>query len=205
VDSKASPPAPPERRKGGLVPLTAPPAGPLWTRSTGLNCQCAISHTRVVFFPPYRTPRGPHCSSWRVWAHACSAGRGGERVLKSTTTQHSKAQQRLGKEDLRRTPSMAVSSRERTSQRSTGPLQCLALETHWRASAVRNIASSAAGTKRTRSCSPTTQPSHGLSFCLSCIAFYLFTYAFKLCLRPWSSFRCQYRGGTMRSRALGKT
>ena len=54
---------------------------------------------------------------------------------------------------------MAVSSRERTSQRSTWPVQSLALETHWRASAVLSIASSAAGTKRTRSCSPTALPS----------------------------------------------
>jgi hypothetical protein len=35
----------------------------------------------------------------------------------------------------------------------------LAFETHWRASAVLSIASSAAGTKRTRSCSPTALPS----------------------------------------------
>jgi hypothetical protein len=34
------------------------------------------------------------------------------------------------------------------SQRSTGPVQSLALETHWRASAVLSIANSAAGTKR---------------------------------------------------------
>jgi hypothetical protein len=33
------------------------------------------------------------------------------------------------------------------------------LETHWRASAVLSIASSAAGTKRTRSCSPAALPS----------------------------------------------
>jgi hypothetical protein len=33
------------------------------------------------------------------------------------------------------------------------------LETHWRASAVLSTASSAAGIKRTRSCSPTTLPS----------------------------------------------
>jgi hypothetical protein len=41
-----------------------------------------------------------------------------------------------------------------------GPLLCqsLALETHWRASAVLSTASSAAGAKRTRSCSPTTMP-----------------------------------------------
>jgi hypothetical protein len=49
---------------------------------------------------------------------------------------------------------MAVSSRERTSQRSTWPVQSPALETHWRASVVLSIASSAAGTNRTRSCSP---------------------------------------------------
>jgi hypothetical protein len=54
---------------------------------------------------------------------------------------------------------MAVSSRERTSQRSTWLVQSLALETHWRASAVLSIARSAAGTKRTRSCSPTALPS----------------------------------------------
>jgi hypothetical protein len=35
----------------------------------------------------------------------------------------------------------------------------LALETHWGARAVLSIASSAAGTKRTRSCSPTALPS----------------------------------------------
>ena len=54
---------------------------------------------------------------------------------------------------------MAVSSREKAGQRSTWLVQSLALETHWRASAVLSIASSAAGTKRTRSCSPTALPS----------------------------------------------
>jgi hypothetical protein len=39
------------------------------------------------------------------------------------------------------------------------PPQSLALETHWRARAVLSIASSAAGTRRTRSCSPTALPS----------------------------------------------
>jgi hypothetical protein len=52
---------------------------------------------------------------------------------------------------------MAVSSREKAGQRATCPIQ--SLETHWRASAVLSIASSAAGTKRTRSCSPTALPS----------------------------------------------
>jgi hypothetical protein len=50
---------------------------------------------------------------------------------------------------------MAVSSRERTSQQSLA----IETETHWRASAVLSIASSTAGTKRTRSCSPTALPS----------------------------------------------
>jgi hypothetical protein len=52
-----------------------------------------------------------------------------------------------------------ISSRARKTQRSTWPVQSLALETHLRASAVLSAASSAGGTKRTRSCSPATLPS----------------------------------------------
>jgi hypothetical protein len=40
---------------------------------------------------------------------------------------------------------MAVSSREKAGQRAACPIQSLALETHWRASAVLSTASSAAG------------------------------------------------------------
>jgi hypothetical protein len=54
---------------------------------------------------------------------------------------------------------MAVSSREKAGQRAACPIQSLALETHWGASAALSIASSAAGTKRTRSCSPAALPS----------------------------------------------
>jgi hypothetical protein len=59
---------------------------------------------------------------------------------------------------IRRAPAMAVSSREKAGQRTTWPVQSLASETHRRDSAVLGISSSAAGTKRTRSCSPTALP-----------------------------------------------
>jgi hypothetical protein len=76
----------------------------------------------------------------------------------NNTTQHSTA---APWEGLRRTTAMAVSSREKTSQRSTWPVQSLALETHWRASAVLSIASSATGTKRTRTAARPHCPRHG--------------------------------------------
>jgi hypothetical protein len=85
----------------------------------------------------------------------------------SSSAQHSTAAPGRGDFDVAlaraqtKTPAMAVSSREKAGQRATCPARSLPLETHWRASAVLSTASSAAGTKRTRSCSSAALPPAG--------------------------------------------
>jgi hypothetical protein len=64
-----------------------------------------------------------------------------------------------GSDERRQWPAL-VAEREKTGQRSTWPVQSLALETHWRrARVVLSTASSASGTTRARSCSPAALPS----------------------------------------------
>jgi hypothetical protein len=80
---------------------------------------------------------------------------------------------------------MVVSSREKASQRTPWPVQSLALGTHWRTSAVLRIASSTAGTKRTRSCSPAALPSpHGRRVIPLFFFFFLFFFIALVLVGP---------------------